>query len=384
MRALSLIAVALIAFGASAEAPQQQLNATLATLAKSKETEAQLKKRLDAAEKEMQAMRERSTGLAERLQVSERRVSAEEDALAKVNADYAAKRKELEDRKADYTATVMSLLRMRKLPPTAMFSSSEDTQKILRTASVLEKTNAAVAAKAAKLRADMGQIKKLQSDAKVRDASTKAEQARLRIEQENLARELDERQKIQKKLSADHARAEEKVAELSRASKNLQDLLSKLDQERKSQEKSQTAPIQTAKLRNFEGRKGSLKAPVAGEVIHRFGERKNANETYRGMVFKARSGGSVVAPYDGEVVFTGPFRDYGNMVLIKHKNGFISLIAGLGKVTTSLNQAAIRGEPIGTMPATGTGEAYVELRDSDAKPIDPADWFGNVTATAAQ
>lgn len=384
MRTLSFIALAMIAVGAQAQAPQQQLSTTLSNLAKTKETEAQLKKRLDAAEKEMQVMRERSTGLAERLQVSERRVSAEEDALAKVNAEYAAKRKELEERKADYTATVMSLLRMRKLPPTAMFSSSEDTQKILRTASVLEKTNAAVATKAARLRADMAQIKKLQSDAKVRDASTRAEQARLRIEQENLARELDARQKTQKKLSADHARAEEKVAELSRASKNLQDLLGKLDQERKSQEKSQTLPVQTAKLRNFDGRKGSLRAPVAGQVIHRFGERKNANETYRGMVLKARGGAAVVAPYDGEIVFTGPFRDYGNMVLIKHKNGFISLIAGLGKVSTSLNQAAIRGEPIGTMPPTGSGEAYVELRDSDAKPIDPAEWFANVASTAAQ
>ena len=102
------------------------------------------------------------------------------------------------------------------------------------------------------------------------------------------------------------------------------------------------------------------------------------------MVFKGRANATVVAPFDGEVVFTGPFRDYGNMVLIKHKNGYISLIAGLGKVDTGLNQTASRGEPIGTMPASGNGEAYVELRDADAKPIDPSDWFANVGGKLAQ
>ena len=385
MRTRNAAFIALLLVGnAHAEAPQQQLNTTLNNLAKSKENEASLKKKIEDTEREMERMRDRATALAERLQVSERRTSNEEDALAKVNAAYAQKRKEFDERKADYITTIMSMLRMRQMPPTAMFSSTDDTQKLLRTASVLEKTNSAVAAKAARLRADMDQLRGLQSDAKARDASTKAEQAKLSAEQANLAKELAARQQLQAKLNADHAAAEAKVAELSRQSQSLQELIGKLAEEEKAQAKTQTAPKQTAKLRAFEGKKGSLRAPVEGEVIHRFGEHQNANGTYRGIVFKARPGATVVSPYDGEIVFTGPFRDYGNMVLIKHKNGFISLIAGLGKVSASLNQAAIRGEPIGTMPVGGNGEAYVELRDTDAKPIDPADWFANVVGKSAQ
>ena len=130
-------------------------------------------------------------------------------------------------------------------------------------------------------------------------------------------------------------------------------------------------------MRKFEGKKGNLRAPVAGEILHRFGEHKSNNETYRGIVYKARPGATVVAPYDGEVVYTGPFRDYGNILLIKHQNGYISLIAGLGNTTATLNQHVIRGEPVATM-GTDKPEAYVELRDSNAKPIDPGDWFANV------
>ena len=379
MRALSLsIVVALVMGSAHAQAPQQKLDTTLENLAKSKQAQAALKKQLDETEREMGAMRERAASLAEQLQKTERRVDTEEDALAKVNAEYAEKRREFDLRKDDYTATVVSLLRMRNMPTTALFSSTEDTQTMLRTASVLEKTNAAVAAKATRLRSDMAQMKTLQATAKTRDARTKAEKAKLAEEQKKLERELNARQKLQARLSADQVRQTAKVAELSRESASLQELISKLDENRREKVKDKTALKQTAKLRNFDGKKGSARTPVSGEVIHRFGEKQNDNGTYRGMVFKARSGATVVAPYDGEVVFTGPFRDYGNMVLIKHNNGFISLIAGLGKVNTSLNQAAIRGEPIGTMPNGGNGEAYVELRDSSAKPIDPANWFANV------
>ena len=365
---------------AHAQAPQQKLDSTLESLAKSKENEAAIRRRLAETERELEAMRERAATLAEQLQKTERRVDSEEDALAKVNAEYAEKRREFERRKHDYAVTVVTLLRMRNMPTTALFSSSEDTQTMLRTASVLEKTNEAVAAKAARLRTDMTQMKALQTSAKTRDERTKAEKAKLADEQKKLERELNARQKLQARLSADQLRESAKVTELSLESKSLQELIGKLDANQKEKAKDKSAPKQNAKLRNFDGKKGSARAPVSGDVIHRFGDKQNDNGTYRGMVFKARAGATVVAPFDGEVVFTGPFRDYGNMVLIKHKNGFISLIAGLGKVNTSLNQAAIRGEPIGTMPQNGKTEAYVELRDSSAKPIDPANWFANVVA----
>lgn len=379
MRASFVAALLMLAGTAhAAENTQEKLSTALQNLAKSKQAEAELKKKLDATEREMDAMRSRATELAERLQVSERRVSSEEAALEKVSGELSVKRREFEERKADYTATVLSLLRMRGMPATAVFASGDEAQELLRTASVLEKTNRAVAAKAAVLRRDLEQMRALQTNAKQRDASTRAEKEKLSAEREKLARGIAARQKLQERLSADHEVAEKKVAELAREAQSLQELIGKLAEQEKEKPKDERKAAKTAKLRSFDGKKGSARAPVAGEVIHRFGDKQNGNGTYRGQVFKARPGATVVAPYDGEIVFTGPFRDYGNMVLIKHKNGYISLIAGLGKVNAALNQTASRGEPIGTMPEDGKGEAYVELRDQDAKPIDPADWFANV------
>ena len=381
MRRVFTVFLMLVSSAHAADAPpQQQLHQTLETLAKTKENEAELQQRLGAVRKEYEALQSHATELAEREQLNERRVGMDEKSLAGVRARVILKQQEFDSRQADYIATVSLLLRMRELPITALFAEPEHTQELMRTAAVLEKTNIAVAKKAKALAQDLQELKALKSDAAVRRQHTQAENEALDKEQAQLEKAMLIRQKLQAQLSVDHAHAEEMVAKLSRESESLQALIAKLDAQASKAEKVE----KTKPPRKFAGGKGSLHAPVSGEVLHRYGDRKSNNETYRGMVFRARAGATVVAPYDGQVVFVGPFRDYGNMVLIKHQNGFISLIAGLGKLKTSLNQSVIRGEPIAVMTGDKDPEAYVELRDSDAKPIDPGDWFANVGKAITQ
>ncbi len=382
MRHLSgILCIGFLLAGSAAQAQvsqREQLTETLQNLEASKKNEAALKAKLGKTQAELEAMQERSAGLAERLQISERRVSAQEASLAEVNADLAAKQKDFAARADDYARTVVNLMRMRELPPTAFFTSPEQMRTMMRTAGALQETNATLVAQTKQLKKDLAQLKALQAAAKEREARTRSEKASLAAEQDNLTRTIADRQKLADKLEEDHAKSTEKVAELSRQSQSLQELIGKLEENSRVRAAGRgRAPVMD-NVREFEGRKNALRAPVAGSLLHRFGEHKNANETYRGLVFHARPGATVVAPYDGEVVFTGPFRDYGRMVLIKHKNGFISLIAGLGDISTGLNQTVIRGEPIGTMPNTSEADAYIELRDKDAKPIDPGDWFANV------
>jgi septal ring factor EnvC (AmiA/AmiB activator) len=101
------------------------------------------------------------------------------------------------------------------------------------------------------------------------------------------------------------------------------------------------------------------------------------------LVWQARAAATVVAPAGGEVVFTGPFRDYGRMVLIKHGNNKISLLAGLGRISVSLNQAVGKGEPLGAMGESRINNLYYELREG-SKPIDPAGWFANLGTSIAK
>lgn len=363
----------------AASPPREQLNTTLQTLEASKREAAQLQQKAAQNQEQLEATRQRAASLAERLQISERRVSKQEDALAETTRKLNATQTEFDARQQEYATTVVNLLRMREVPPTAVFTGKGDVRALMQAASALELTNEALAKQAQQLKTQMQQLGRLRREAAAREAATREERAALKAEQEKLAREVALRQQAQAKLNADQAEAEATVASLSRQSANLQELIGKLEAERNAR----PTPAKPARKPLTSAPAGTLRAAVAGELVHRFGEHKNANENWRGVVVRTRANATVVAPADGEVVFTGPFRDYGTMVLIKHRSGLISLIAGLGEVRASLNQQVLRGEPVGTMPASGNPEAYIELRDRDSKPIDPGGGFANLDGSHA-
>ncbi|CAK0754013.1 hypothetical protein CCP1ISM_5480001 [Azospirillaceae bacterium] len=80
----------------------------------------------------------------------------------------------------------------------------------------------------------------------------------------------------------------------------------------------------------------------------------------------------MVAPQDGTIRFAGPFRGFGQLLIVDHGNGYHSLIAGLGRIDTTVGRPVSAGEPIGIVgdPADGVSELYFELRRS-GQPVNP-------------
>jgi murein hydrolase activator len=76
------------------------------------------------------------------------------------------------------------------------------------------------------------------------------------------------------------------------------------------------------------------------------------------------------------VVFAGPFRGYGQLLIIEHSEGYHSLMAGMGRIDTSVGARVLAGEPIGAMAEDGTPSLYVELR-RDGQPINPLPWLAD-------
>ena len=85
-----------------------------------------------------------------------------------------------------------------------------------------------------------------------------------------------------------------------------------------------------------------------------------------------------MAPFDGQVVFPGPFRGYGEILIIEHRGGYHTRAwPDLGRIDAAVGQWVLAGEPVGVMgsPQDGKAQLYVELR-RDGHPIDPAPWLG--------
>jgi septal ring factor EnvC (AmiA/AmiB activator) len=95
----------------------------------------------------------------------------------------------------------------------------------------------------------------------------------------------------------------------------------------------------------------------------------------RGIVLETRPGAQVIAPYDGQVVFAGPFRGYGLLLIIEHAEGYHTLLAGMARVDSAVGQHLLVGEPVGVMgQAEGKPRLYVELRHN-GQPVNPLPWL---------
>src|SRR5262249_36787923 len=147
----------------------------------------------------------------------------------------------------------------------------------------------------------------------------------------------------------------ERLTTLTAKSHDLQDLLDSIQRNEhiRAGERAAFAPSsgkhawQTHKerLRSFAGARGGVQLPARGRVTNHFG-RNDGTAFTKGFVIDTREHAAVVAPFDGEVVFAGPFRDYGRMVILRHNDEYHTLLSGLEHLDCSVGQFLIKGEPI--------------------------------------
>ena len=115
---------------------------------------------------------------------------------------------------------------------------------------------------------------------------------------------------------------------------------------------------------------------MVGRILGRYGEVSSTGLTQKGLTLETAPGAQVVAPYEGNVVYAGQFRGYGELLIIEHGEGYHSLLAGLSRIDSTIGQWVVAGEPVGVMGRTDTRRPvlYVELR-RNGQPINPLPWL---------
>lgn len=126
--------------------------------------------------------------------------------------------------------------------------------------------------------------------------------------------------------------------------------------------------------------KGKFAWPVRGEIISTFGV-KGTGQRNDGLDIRAAQGTPVLSAADGEVAYAGnQVPTFGNLVLVKHADGWVTAYAHLSSINVKMRQAVRQGEQLGAVGATGgTNESklHFEMRyaptvKDKAKPVDPA------------
>ncbi|MEH6717404.1 MAG: peptidoglycan DD-metalloendopeptidase family protein [Aurantimonas endophytica] len=136
----------------------------------------------------------------------------------------------------------------------------------------------------------------------------------------------------------------------------------------------------------FSTMKGRLSLPVAGKLLIGFGDRDDIGRETTGASFGARPGDVVTSPTDASVLYSGPFRSYGQLLILDAGDGYHVVLAGMERIDVESGQFVSAGEPVASMGAKrlasvavaefGASEPalYVEFR-KDGKPVDPSPWW---------
>jgi septal ring factor EnvC (AmiA/AmiB activator) len=190
----------------------------------------------------------------------------------------------------------------------------------------------------------------------------------------------------------EHARA------LAKQADNLKDLIAKLEANIKSAEQAAREanqaqpplaglhdPGRMAPAVAFASRQGKVPMPVNGIKVRDYGAPDNIGGVEKGISIATRAGAQVTSPADGWVVYAGPFRSYGQLLILNAGGGYHVLLAGMERISVDLGQFVLTGEPVAVMGngshiaailATGSSQPvlYVEFR-KDGIPVDPGPWW---------
>lgn len=119
--------------------------------------------------------------------------------------------------------------------------------------------------------------------------------------------------------------------------------------------------------------------PVRGEIQGRFGTERPEGGPWRGIIFRADTGTPVKAIAAGQVVFSNWMAGFGNLLIIDHGRGYLSVYGHNQSVLKQVGDSVAAGDAVARVGATG-GQiepgVYFEIRQN-GQPINPQLWLGS-------
>jgi septal ring factor EnvC (AmiA/AmiB activator) len=384
----------------------QALEAVHAEQKKSFESEKKLRAEIAAIGEDRRKFNQDLIDTAARVRSVEDGIAATEARLKPLDEQEEAIRKSLNGRRGAIAEVLAALQRIGRRPPPALLVKPEDALQSVRTAIMLGAVLPEMRNEAEGLASDLGQLVRVRKDiADERDRQRRDLEA-LAENHRRLSALVDERQKRQSETQKALDDEQQHAAALSKQAGDIEDLISTLEQNLDSanraarlaerSQKDDDAHPDFSALHDpgrigpavaFASARGLLRLPVNGVKIRDFGSPEPAGGVEKGISLAARVNAQVTSPCDGWVVYAGPFRSYGQLLILNAGGGYHVLLAGMERISVDPGQFVLSGEPVAIMgggsrvAATGAAAIgltqpvlYVEFR-KDGTPVDPAPWW---------
>ena len=401
----------LMATGAAAQAPagleaekaerERQLQALREQLDRARAGEAKLKGEIEAIKGDRKKLAQALLDAAARVRAVEAKISAGEKRLPELDQREAKGRASLDGRRAVLADVLAALQRIGRRPAPALILRPEDALDAVRSAILLGAVIPGLRGEADALVADLAELQRVRGEIAAERAALAKNRAALEEDRLRIAALGEARRRQQaeneKALEAERSRSQT----LARQVDTVRDLVTRMEQEIESAARAAEAARRDAETRSaraaltdptriapaipFASAKGRLPLPVAGTRVREFGAPDGLGGSEKGLLISTRPGAQVTAPCDGWVVFAGTFRSYGQLLIINPGGGYHVLLAGMERITATLGQFVVTGEPVAVMgdgPRTASAVTlgssqpilHVEFR-KDGNSIDSAPWW---------
>jgi septal ring factor EnvC (AmiA/AmiB activator) len=398
---LPALAEPLVPAKPTAEDALKQRNRELGTLRgeqnKSAETEAAIKREIEKIGADRRKLNQDLIDTAARLRDAEAKIATTEDRLKPLDEQERRLRRTFEGRRAAIGEVLAALQRIGRRPPPALIASPEDALQAVRTAMVLGAVLPGMHHEVQALANNLLSLTTVRKKITTERDRLKAQVASLGTDRTRMAALIGARRKQQAEreqaLQAERAHA----GELAKQVDNLKDLIAKLEQNLAPVTREDTrgnAQPSLAALHDpgrltpavaFASLRGKVPIPVNGIKIRDYGAPDPIGGTEKGASLATRAGAQVTSPADGWVVYAGPFRSYGQLLILNAGGGYHILLAGMERISVDLGQFVLTGEPVAVMGngpriaaalAAGSSQPvlYVEFR-KDGIPVDPGPWW---------
>ena len=394
---------------------EQELEAARASKKSAEEAQAKLKSEISSLGQDRTQLNQQLIDTAANVRAVETKIDEAEARLKTLNGRERETRASLDSRRADIVEVLAALQRAGRRTPPALLVRPEDALQSLRTAMLLGAVVPELRGRAEKIAGELGELVTVRKSIAAERDQLASDRDRVRNDQTRLTALVDERQRQQsareKDLDAENSRA----ITLSKQVGDLQGLIGKMEQDLQSAAKAAEKAAEAAKQAEakaaaanaaanakpgpatfkdrsrttpailFASAKGLLPLPVNGNKIRDFGGSDGVGGVQKGISLATRPGSQVTTPCDGWVVYAGPFRSYGQLLILNAGGGYHVLIAGMERISVNIGQFVLTGEPVATMGSTSQVASilatnasqpvlYVEFR-KDGTPIDPGPWW---------
>ena len=371
--------------------------------------------------KEHQQMEQKANKLKEELKnVNQKMIAAAkkiqngEDELRKKQEELEVLQKHLNESEEKFNSendmlieTLAALQNLALRPSEAVLVQPLSPVEVMRSSILLRGSVHALESRASSIRQSIEDISNQKKQIASRLQDLEKDNKILAQQQEDMKKLSQQKSTMYSQISSKSEEAKKKADMLASQAHNLRDLLEKLEKQkeiarRQMAEKARLAREQAAdKMRKenhglevsyeaennvtvpetpvtgFSKAKGRLSRPARGPLVTAFHSELSKGVVSNGIDIKTAAKAQVIAPFDGTVIYAGPFKNFANLVIIDHGEGYTSLLSGLGETDTEVGQSLLAGEPVGTMPADTNSKLHMEIRKNN-HPVDPNEWIKKI------